>query len=76
MPIGHGNRIVKPRTAKQQAQTVAYRDAQSSYASPNPPTTSWWCGWNTREELDAAVERERHRMNAPRQSQTFTREAE
>ena len=66
MPKGHGNRIVKPRSARQHEQAEDY-GARSGVAilqrDAGLPSSSWWadpCGW---DEFHTKAAREEARMN-------------
>lgn len=66
MPKGHGNRIVKPRTAAQREQAGDYGTRPENVIAILPrdaglPTRSWWMDLS-REEFDAAAAREVVRM--------------
>jgi hypothetical protein len=62
MPIGKGNRIVKPPTAKQRAQAKAYGAMAIIPAADTVPKSSWWTEPKTREEFDQAAAAQRTRM--------------
>lgn len=69
MPIGHGTRIVKPRTAKQRAQAEAWGGAAvvTPAAEPstvNAPESSWWTTPRSREEFDELAKQQVARMKA------------
>lgn len=76
MPRGHGNRIVKPRSAAQRAHADAYREKPENVIAILPataglPTTSWWTEPRTREEFGAAAAQERARMSESKFSRTL-----
>lgn len=69
MPIGQGNRIVKPRSAKQRAQAEAWGGAAmvTPAAEPstvNAPECSWWTKPRSREEFDELAKQQVARMKA------------
>lgn len=67
MPKGHGNRIVKPRSKKQQAHAKVWGKTgtiQPVKTQETTPTRSWWVEPKSRQDFDQAVATEQSRMAA------------
>lgn len=75
MPKGHGNRIVKPRSARQHEHAEDYSARPENVIAILPrdaglPTSSWWTSARSREEFDAAAAQEERRMRDSKYGRT------
>lgn len=71
MPKGHGARLVKPPSQRQQIHAQDYSARPENVIAIHPkeaglPTSSWWATPRTREAFDAAVAKESGRMRDSR----------